>query len=278
MEIGCGTVNFRKYSLNEALERIAKAGYEYVEPQATIPFCPHVNVEKDDPRAFSRLIRKSGFKGATALWAPHGAIIPDKESVAYVKKAIQWAGGAEIPVVNASEGWKPDGMSDEEAWNVLKSKLDSILESAEASGVYLAIEPHGTFSLTADGLKRIMSLSSSKWLGINYDPANVHRAAYVETVGGSYSMKVSAQKDNEVTTLAEVADRVRHVHVKDIVGTTCVALGKGEVDLEGCLRVLKDYGYDGALSLETEGEATAEESQKLIEDSRSYLIQTLKKI
>ena len=41
--IGCGTVTFRKQPLEEALERIARAGYEYVEPQATGPWCPHVD-------------------------------------------------------------------------------------------------------------------------------------------------------------------------------------------------------------------------------------------
>ena len=34
MKIGCGTVCFRKFSLEEAMERIRRAGYEYVEPQA----------------------------------------------------------------------------------------------------------------------------------------------------------------------------------------------------------------------------------------------------
>ena len=35
MKIGCGTVNFRRRPVREALERIRRAGYEYVETQAT---------------------------------------------------------------------------------------------------------------------------------------------------------------------------------------------------------------------------------------------------
>ena len=277
MKIGCGTVSFRKYSLDEALERIARAGYEYVEPQATAPFCPHVDVEKDDPREFRRKVRDFGFKGASALWAPHGAIIPDPLSVEYIKKAIRWAEEAEIPVVNAGDGWKPDEMSEDEALAILKQRLKEILEEAEKCEVYLAIEPHGTFSLTAEGLKRIMALSTSEWLGINYDTANVHRATYVETRGGAYSWKMFGEKQDEVATLSEVVDKVRHVHVKDVIGATCVALGKGEVNIEGCLRILKEHGYDGVICVETEGEFTADEGQKLIEESRAYLIQTLKK-
>ena len=36
MLIGCNTVAFRKYSLEFALERIAAAGYEYVEVEANL--------------------------------------------------------------------------------------------------------------------------------------------------------------------------------------------------------------------------------------------------
>ena len=37
MNIACGTVTFRQYPLQEALQRIKAAGYEYAEPQATAP-------------------------------------------------------------------------------------------------------------------------------------------------------------------------------------------------------------------------------------------------
>jgi len=40
------------------------------EPQATAPFCPHVDPCNDDPREFRRLVRVLGFRGASALWGP----------------------------------------------------------------------------------------------------------------------------------------------------------------------------------------------------------------
>jgi sugar phosphate isomerase/epimerase len=69
-----------------------------------------------------------------------------------------------------------------------------------------------------------------------------------------------------------------HVHVKDVAGATCVALGKGKVDIVGCLKVLKQHGYTGVLSLETEGEFDAEQGQRLIETSRTYLVDVLGRI
>ena len=271
MKIGCGTVCLRKLPLKEALERIRRGGYEYVETQATGPWCPHVDVEKDDPQKFRQLVGSFGFKGVTGLWSFHGAIIPDAKSVEGITRTLQWAKEAGIPVVHAGDGKKPDAMSEADALKVLGERLAAILEVADKCKVYLAIEPHGTFSLTADGLKKIMALSPSTWLGINYDTANVHRATYVETANGAYKWALFGQRQDEVATLKAVADRVVHMHVKDVKGAKCVALGEGDVNIRGCVDVLKARGYTGVLSLETEGDATVEETQKLIETSYRYL-------
>jgi sugar phosphate isomerase/epimerase len=271
IRIGCGTVCYRALALQEALERIARAGYRWVETQATAPFCPHIDPWKDDPEAFRRQVSDLGFQGVSALWAPQGAIIPDPQSVRGVTAAVQWAGAAGIPVVNAGDGHKPDDMSDEDALKVLGDRLQEILIEAERSRVYVAIEPHGTFSLTPEGLKRIMGLVESPWLGINYDTANVHRATYVETVEGAYSWTPFGEAQDEVATLREVMGRVVHVHAKDVIGPTSVALGEGEVDVVGCLRVLMESGYDGVVSLETEGELAPDEMQTLIEQSRLFM-------
>ncbi|NOY82794.1 MAG: sugar phosphate isomerase/epimerase [Kiritimatiellaeota bacterium] len=275
IKLGCGTVTFRELPLEEAMRRIAGAGYEYVEPQATAPFCPHVNPWKDDPDRFRRLVADFGFKGASALWAPHGAIIPTPESVRGITQAIRWAAEAAIPVVNAGDGKKPRDLSDDDALELMRDRLARILEVAAECRVFLAVEPHGTFSLTADGLKKIMALSDSEWLGINYDAANVHRATYVETVAGAYSWTPYGRRQDEVATLKAVVERVVHFHVKDVRGAECVVLGRGEVDNGGCIDVLREHGYDGVLSLETEGGFGPDEAQHLIEESRKYLLDLL---
>ena len=277
MKIGCGTVCLRKLPLEEALERIRRAGYEYVETQATGPWCPHVDPWKDDPKKFAELVKKAGFKGVTGLWSSHGALIPDDKSVEGVIQTLRWAKEAGIPVVHAGDGGKPDALSEEDAAKLLSERLAQILAVAEACKVYLAIEPHGTFSLTADGLKKIMGLSPSKWLGINYDTANVHRTLNDGPDKGGYPWKLFGQRQNEVDTLKAVADRVVHVHVKDVVGSQCVALGTGQVNIPGCVQVLKAQGYAGVLSRETEGDCSNEETQKILETSFRYLTDVVAK-
>lgn len=278
MEIGCGTVCFRKYPLEEVLRIIKGSGYEYVETQATAPFCPHIDVDKDDPGNFRKLIMDFGFKGVTAIWSTHGAIIPDPLSVEYGGKCIEWAKMANIPVVNMGDGFKPEEMSEDNAFKILRERLLQILKTAKKYQIYLAIEPHGTFSLTLKGLRKIMSISNSKWLGINYDTANIHRATYVETQNGTYAWKSVGKEQDEVATLRKVIKRVVHVHVKDVKGSSSVTLGTGEVNIQGCLAALKDANYAGAISLETEGEEDKKAAEKLIKDSRNYLITSLNKL
>ena len=58
--------------------------------------------------------------------------------------------------------------------------------------------------------------------------------------------------------IQELADRILHVHLRDVIGVgqedSC-RLGAGVVPLQACLRVLRDQGYRGALSVEHEPEA-----------------------
>jgi sugar phosphate isomerase/epimerase len=57
--------------------------------------------------------------------------------------------------------------------------------------------------------------------------------------------------------LAELGSLVRHVHIKDVAaagGHETVVLGQGAVNVEGCVRFLKESGYNGALSWEDEPE------------------------
>ena len=134
------------------------------------------------------------------------------------------------------------------------------------------MKPHGTFSLTAEGLARILSISDSPYLGINYDCANIHRAGYVETRDGAANWRALASGGAEAEVLKTVVHRVVHFHAKDLTADgVCTALGTGTVDVAGCIQVLKDAGYTGAVSLETEGGMPFAESVELAEISSRYL-------
>ncbi|MBQ9544975.1 MAG: sugar phosphate isomerase/epimerase [Clostridia bacterium] len=272
MKIGCGTVLFRKFSLESALEAIKDAGFEYFETQAVGPWCPHVNVEKDDPENLVKLKNKLGFKEITGLWSLNGNISANPASVASGILSVQWAAAAGIKIVHTGDGHKPKDMSDHDAFAVLSERLGAILEEAKKLGVKVAIEPHGAFSLTSEGLKKILTIGDESVLGVNYDACNIFRSSYVESGNGKSGWKEAGEGENELEVLKGIRERVIHCHAKDIdAAKNCVALGEGLVNVKGCVEFLRDTGYTGAVSVETEGGDDFEAIRLLAKKSYDYL-------
>ncbi len=267
---------FRQQPLEKALYAIRNAGFEYCETQSTAPFCPHVDVFRDDPVKFADRVKSEGFLGVTALWTPDGQLLTNDKSTDSAIRAVEWAGAAGIGVVNIGDGFKTPNFTEKAATGLLRRRMSLILEEAAKNGVYLAIEPHGTYSLTSEGLKRLLSLVDSPWLGVNFDAANVYRAGYVETKDGSAEFKEAENRESELDVLEAVAERVVHYHVKDLDGDRrCVALGEGEVKNEDCIRLLRRCDYIGAYSLETEGDDEYDAACELCEKSFRWLSEQL---
>lgn len=278
MKIGCGTVLFRKFPLEQALAAIRNIGFEYFETQAVGPWCPHVDVHTDDPEQLVKLKEKFGFKGITGLWAFGGNIISSDNAIETNCLSIQWAAAAGIPVLHTSEGKKPADMSEDEAYRILQDRLPAILEVAKKNNVKIAIEPHGTFSLTSQGLKKFMALGDKDVLGINYDACNVFRAGYVESKNNTAQYQTAGRGEDELAAMTPVADRVVHFHAKDLnAEKKCVALGQGFVNNKGCIELLQSIGYDGAISVETEGGDDFDQIVQLAKESYDYLNQIIKR-
>lgn len=272
MKLGCGTVLFRKFDLERSLEAIRNIGFEYFETQAVGPWCPHVNVEQDDPENLVRLKNKFGFREITGLWSLNGNIIANDRAVESGIRSIEWAAAAGIPVLHTGDGKKPKDMSEEDAYKVFADKLAQILEAAKKYGVKVAIEPHGTFSLTLDGLKNMMALGDPDVLGINYDACNIFRAGYVESGNNKSGYKTSGNGEDELFVLKGIADRVVHCHAKDInTEKVCVPVGDGVVNVKGCVEHLKAIGYEGVISVETEGGDDFDAVVALAAKSYAYL-------
>jgi L-ribulose-5-phosphate 3-epimerase len=267
MNIGCNTVAFRNHPLDFALERIAAAGYEYVEIEANLKWCPHLDPWKDDPIRFLDQIKSYGFKGVSAV-GNHRELITSEQGVKDVEQALSWAKAAGVPLIATGEGRVPPGMNKATALEILKERLQRLCAAAEKNRIYLGMEDHGSISLTPDGLPAILSLVSSDWLVANFDTANIHRGDYVGTDSSKYEWKLGAKTSySETELLKKVAPRVRHVHFKDVIGREAVSLGEGEIDLVGCLEILKQVGFDGVLSYETEGWEEPDEAQTMIRES-----------
>lgn len=275
MKVGCNTVAFREHPLDFALEKIAKAGYEYVEVEANLKWCNHLDPWHEDPVRFREKIAAHGFKGVSAV-GNHRELITSEQGFKDIEQALGFAAAAGVPLIATGEGRLPEGMSKDTALGILKDRLAHLTAVAEKNRVYLGMEDHGSISLTPDGLPQILGLVRSDWLVVNFDTANIRRGDYVGTDGTKYEWKLGAKTSySETELLGKVVSRVRHVHFKDVVGRTAVTLGTGEIDLAGCVRILHENGFDGVLSYETEGWEKPDEAYEMIRASRAWIVELL---
>ena len=235
-----------------AVQMTKELGLEYIEPEVmtgrcllnVYGYCNITSIE-DDPMEMRKLIEDAGLK--VACLSSHSSLLDTEYGVDYLKKAIRFAYILGAPIVNTAEGIKPGWMTDEDAFRIMKYNLDTLLKMAENYGITLTIEPHGVYTTNAEGLLKIMSLSDSDKLAINFDTGNVAIAG-----------------NDSVETLKAVVDHVVHVHLKDVkqeqategheTGVTAgMAIGDGDVDIASCLDVLKQHDYDGCLAIECSG-------------------------
>ena len=256
-----------KINLEDAFAKAAEAGYRFVEPYVYSPVSlainshlaidtstpyHHVHADETDPREINALRARHGLE-LSALDA-HASLLLPQVGVPYVRRAIDFAAEVECPIVMSDEGPVPEWMPLGRCFDVMCASLEAILPHAQSRGVRYAMELHNALTARPDMLVRLLQRFGPQELGVNFDTGNAFLAG-----------------NDPVAYLRDVADRVIHVHVKDVpesqlplrgkvTGTRVgVAAGDGVIDLAGIVRVLAGAGYEGVLSVECD---TFEQAQK----------------
>ena len=99
---------------------------------------------------------------------------------------------------------------------------------AEKLKVYATLET----SFSVEQLQRIVDAVGSPYVGVYQDTANALHYGH-----------------EPVDMLTRLGKRISMIHIKDKGGEL---LGQGEVPWNGCIKAVKDMGYDGWLVLETQ--------------------------
>lgn len=236
-------------------------------------YSPHLSL-LDDPVLVRRNMEKYGvqFSQIDAAYPLSGEDGPSR-GVPYVTKAIAWAALAGCPCVDTTDGLhRPSGFTDREALVAMQRSYEQIVRVAEAHQVVVNIEPHGYFTTNPDTMEAMLQFVDSPFLRMNMDTGNTFIAGR-----------------DPVLFLKRFIRKVSHVHVKDVsnelaeairggatgIAMSHVALGDGvnADNIRQCLRVLRDHSYEGALSIECEGQ-----SGPLIEKSLSWLRSILEEL
>ncbi|MCK4881472.1 MAG: sugar phosphate isomerase/epimerase [Candidatus Omnitrophica bacterium] len=234
---------------------------------------PHVALYEDPALLRAKMegygVRFSQVDAAYPLSGKDGPL----RGVPYVMKSIQWARLIGCSNIDTTDGMQqPEGLTDEEAMDMMKRSYEQIIEVAEANDVTVNIEPHGYFTTRPDMMERMLNFVDSPRLGLNMDTGNTFIAG-----------------QDPVAFLERFVDRVKHVHVKDVseslaaatrgdqtgIAVSQCALGDGvnADNIRRCLEILRDAGYEGVLSMECEGQGGP-----MIEKSLEWMRRTLKEL
>ncbi|TET07571.1 sugar phosphate isomerase/epimerase [Candidatus Aerophobetes bacterium] len=163
-----------------------------------------------------------------------------KEQISLVKHGIERASQLKTEILRIFVGdVKPDFPDYQAARDILISSFKEVSSFAKDRGITLALENHSRLCAKTDQILDLLNGVNSPNLKLNLDIGNF--------------LKVNEDPVSSVRKLAHLAV---HTHIKDfkkvkerIVPTV---LGEGDVDLDSCLRILKENGYQGYLSLEYE--------------------------
>jgi sugar phosphate isomerase/epimerase len=252
-----------------AVEQASRLGYDYLEPclldgrdlLAEAGYYHFRSMDEDAIEVRDQLAA-AGLKPSGV--SAHAPLARPDVGVPYIRRAIRYASDLGAPVVNTDAGLWPAWMDERLAWEMFRYSLTVINQTAERYGVKVCIEPHDQVTTKVDGLLRLVELVPSPWIGINFDTGNSFLAG-----------------SDPIHDLRHVADRVVHVHAKDIsfehaererghvtgtpVGCAC---GDGAVDWRQVVAVLADAVYRGVLSVEC---GTVDQAARSVQHLRAVL-------
>ena len=239
-------------SFEDGVRIAAELGYRHVEPMvhtgwellSEVGYFHSFSME-EDPLLMREICDRHGVDVASL--SGHSPLMKPEAAVPRLTRAIVLADALGARFVNTDEMIKPDWIDDEHAHEVMRYTLKKADLVARRHGVYVCVEPHGVYTKTAAGLRRIVELVPSDRIAVNWDTGN----SYLAGIEDPYE------------ALESVRDLVRHVHAKDIslehaerergvvtgtpVGCAC---GDGVVDWERVLAILDPLDRELFLSVE----------------------------
>ncbi len=236
--VAVNTNTYHGFSVDQALEGIAAAGFQYVELAAVRGWTEHIMPDMEDAE-LKRIQNKMSDLGLECIAVSGHCNLTDPERLNDFRENMKLAKRFGARYIISSTGEAHFGKDEAFTDDVLINNMKELVPDLESNGLILGIEVHGEYG-TGEAIYRVTKPVGSPLVGVNYDTANV------VFYGGK-------MPNEEVKTCA---DGLKFVHLKDKVGIDNTwdfpALGKGDLDLAGFVQFVTDNGYDGPFSIEIE--------------------------
>ncbi|HKD38641.1 MAG TPA: sugar phosphate isomerase/epimerase family protein [Pirellulales bacterium] len=280
MQLGFVSAIVADLSLEQVAELAEAEGFDCVElmcwpsgkAERRYAGVTHIDVTgltADDARRVHEIMAKRNFAISGLGYYPNPLSADRDESeraIEHLRRVIEAAALLDVGVVNTFIGRDPR-KSVEENWPRFLEVWPPLVRHAEQRGVRIGIEncpmyftgdewPSGKNLATSPAIwRRMFEAIPSKSFGLNYDPSHM-----------------IWQQMDYLKPIREFADRLVHVHAKDVrldrdrlddVGILATPLeyhlpklpGLGDVDWGRFFSALTDSGYDGPVCVEVEDRA-----------------------
>lgn len=236
--VSVSTNTYHGFSVDEALEGIAQAGFKVVELTAVRGWTEHIMPDHDEAQ-LKHVEDKLKALGLNCIAVSGHCNLTDAERLNDFRANMALAHRFGAKWIISSTGEAHFGKDERITDDVLIENLKALVPDLEKYDLKLGIEVHGEYG-TGEKILKIVEGVGSDRVGINYDTANVV----------FYGGKVP---NVEIKTCYE---GVNYVHLKDKVGLdngwNFPAVGSGDLDLVGFIQYMNGKGYDGPLSIEIE--------------------------
>lgn len=231
------TNSYHTYSLDEALEGIAAAGYRFVELSAVRGWTEHIPLDAD-AKTLSLIQRKLNQLGLVPTGLSGHSDLTTKTGLEDGLLALDLCDRMGIDLMVTAIGGHSSHDEDEAAF---MEHIGVLAQAAADRQVMLGIEVHG--DITSSGRKAIPIIEKigRPNVRVTYDTANIE----------FYDGGTKAVEDLPATVPYLV-----NMHAKDHVGGArqwnFPAPGEGEIDWRQVLAILSKGGYGGPMSVEIE--------------------------
>lgn len=247
MKIGIVSGVYLNYPLEEAVQRVADAGYDSIDVWSGRPHAYRHDFTRAQLKDVSRQIAERGLEVSSFLPAfyryPYSLSNPNEivrqDSVQYMKECMDNAVALGAPILLIVPGRSLHGQSHEDAWKRLLDSIDEVCRYGEQYNIKLGVEPinqHACdlINTSADAMRVVDELQHDN-LGIVLDTGHM----YLEREAISDALQC-------------VGDRLLQFHVNDNDGKVQQNLvpGDGSFDFPAFLKALRQERFRGTLTVE----------------------------
>ncbi|MCZ6680457.1 MAG: sugar phosphate isomerase/epimerase [Candidatus Poribacteria bacterium] len=263
-ELGCSTILYGGFSLDEALAGIAKAGYKAIELCARPGMAPHLEIG-GSASYYGEVKAKIASHGlAIESIAGTGGIAMNSPEFDKVIEAAQLLGA---PAIAEGAGGQSD---DEESFKQVVEQINEIAARTSQAGIKLSLKPHvGNAVYSTATALRFMQEVDHQWVGLNFDASHIWRTEAAED-----PIESLKQLKNNVMTL-RIRDN-RESRERPIGPVETQIPGKGAMDLPALAAVMNTIDQVAYATLEIVGthggtNTSLDEVQRVVDASIAHL-------